>query len=120
MSQIDLSVSRKHVSRMLVFGKIIFASGACMLGVTALAAWNVAHGLTTEAVHWLTSAGGFALATGAFLIGFGSLEQRLCETQAELRSMKTATPTAAPAPAEEPHPFRSRPAAIGQRRLKLI
>jgi hypothetical protein len=107
MSQIDLSVSRKHVSRMLVFGKIIFVS-------------NVAHGLTTEAVHWLTSAGGFALATGAFLIGFGSLEQRLCETQAELRSMKTATPTAAPAPAEEPHPFRSRPAAIGQRRLKLI
>jgi hypothetical protein len=120
MSQIHLVVSTQQRSRMLLFGKIIFASGACMLGVTALAAWNIAHGLTAESQHWLTSAGGFSLVAGSFLIGLGALEQRLFDTQAQLRELKQSLPAVTPLPVEDVHPFRSRPAAVGQRRLKLI
>lgn len=118
---LSIDTSSGQPSQMLLLGKMLATSGMCLLGLAGLGAAGVAHGLNSETLLWSTLAGGAGLVGGAVLAGFGVLEERLLSQAAQLRALRqSAEATPAGAPLETPVPFRSRPAAIGQRRLKLI
>lgn len=117
----SIDTSSGQPSQMLLLGKVLAASGVCLLAVAGFGAAGVAHGLNSEALLWSTLAGCAGLVGGAVLAGFGVLEQRLLAQAAQLQALRQSTEAApAVAPLETPAPFRSRPAAVGQRRLKLI
>jgi hypothetical protein len=121
MLSLDQRVAQKRPSQMLLLGKIASTIGFCLLVVAGAGATKIASGLSSEALVWASLAGGAGLIGGAVLVGFGVLEQRLLAQSELLQALHQSAEFApAAAPAETPVPFRSRPAAIGQRRLKLI
>jgi hypothetical protein len=121
MLSVDQRVAQKQPSQMLLLGKIASTGGLCLLAVAGAGATKIALGLSSDALAWASLAGGASLIGGAVLAGFGVLEQRLLAQSALLQELHQSTEFApATAPAETPVPFRSRPAAVGQRRLKLI
>lgn len=118
---LDAQSAKKQPSQMLLLGKIAGTSGFCLLVLAGAGAVRIAQSLSGDAIVWSTLAGGAGLVGGAVLAGFGVLEERLLSQAVQLQALRqSAEATPAGAPLETPVPFRSRPAAIGQRRLKLI